>query len=130
MRPEPSARSQLRSSLFATPNTCGVYALRAALKIILGVGVRKIAAHTGELAERLCDGLPSRGYRLRSPRGRGEASAIVAFDHPRADLREIEGALLEAGVQAARRAGMIRAAVHVYNNEDDIDRLLDALPRP
>ena len=113
---------------FATPNTCGVYALRAALRIVLGVGVAEIERHVGALTRRLCDGLAARGYRIRSPRSNGEASAIVAFDHHRHDVREIDRALLDADVQVARRAGMIRVAAHVYNDAGDVDRLLDALP--
>jgi selenocysteine lyase/cysteine desulfurase len=31
------------------------------------------------------------------------------------------------GVAVNQRAGRVRASAHVYNNEDDIDRLVEAL---
>ncbi len=42
----------------------------------------------------------------------------------------IEGAadkLQRAGIRASIRAGAIRVGFHLYNNDNDLDRLLDAL---
>ncbi len=38
-------------------------------------------------------------------------------------------ALAAAGIRAAVRAGAVRVAFHIYNTEEDLDRLLDALSR-
>jgi selenocysteine lyase/cysteine desulfurase len=35
--------------------------------------------------------------------------------------------LQEAGIRAAVRAGAVRVGFHLYNTDDDLDRLLDAL---
>lgn len=51
-----------------------------------------------------------------------EDSAIVSI--PRADVSE---RLERAGIRAAVRAGAVRVGFHLYNTEDDLDRLLDAL---
>ncbi len=58
------------------------------------------------------------------------------FDLPAADsaIVSIPGshsmaALQAAGIRAAVRAGAVRVAFHLYNTEEDLDRLLDALSR-
>ena len=35
--------------------------------------------------------------------------------------------LRRAGIRASVRAGAVRVGFHLYNNESDLDRLLDAL---
>ena len=35
--------------------------------------------------------------------------------------------LRAAGIRASMRAGAVRVGFHLYNTEDDLDRLLDAL---
>jgi selenocysteine lyase/cysteine desulfurase len=49
-------------------------------------------------------------------------SAIVCADLPGANER-----LAEAGIAAAVRAGKLRTSWHVYNDEDDVDRVLDVV---
>ncbi|ORA23947.1 aminotransferase class V-fold PLP-dependent enzyme [Mycobacterium aquaticum] len=51
-------------------------------------------------------------------------SAIVSI--PIADAAE---RLQRAGIRASMRAGAVRVGFHLYNTEDDLDRLLDALGR-
>lgn len=113
---------------FATPNTAGIHALRAALDLLLDVGVDAIARHVKALTDALCAGIDARGYRVRSPRGDTEWSGIVGFDAGGDDLAGVAAALERAGVQTARRGDVIRAAVHLYNDAGDVERLLDALP--
>lgn len=113
---------------FATPNTMGLYALRAGLEVLLDAGVPNIARHVHELTTALCEGLAARGYRVRSPRGADEWSGIVGFDAGGDDLGPVQHALEAAGVQTARRGDVVRAAVHLYNDASDVERLLAALP--
>jgi selenocysteine lyase/cysteine desulfurase len=49
-------------------------------------------------------------------------SAIVSI--PIADAAQ---RLERAGIRASVRAGAVRVGFHLYNTEDDVDRLLDAL---
>ncbi len=113
---------------YGTPNTIGLHALRAALALIRSVGVEEIERHVLRLTDLLAAGLRERGCRVHSPRAAGEKSGIVAFDLPGTDLAAVHARLSERRVQTARRGGCIRAAAHVYNDESDIARLLDALP--
>src|SRR5207244_13551081 len=49
-------------------NTTGIYGLRAAIDLLLEVGIEAVAARALAIAARLADGLESIGWRLGSPR--------------------------------------------------------------
>ena len=42
-------------------------------------------------------------------------------------IADAEEKLRAAGIRAAVRAGAVRVGFHLYNTEDDVRRLLDAL---
>jgi selenocysteine lyase/cysteine desulfurase len=42
---------------------------------------------------------------------------------------ELAGRLRDARVIVARRGNFLRASPHYYNNDEDINRLLESLPR-
>ena len=110
-----------------TPNTAGIFALGAAIDLLLELGIDAIGRRVLELTERLVEGLTRRGARLLSPRGPREASGIVSFrvgDEPPA--RSVER-LREQGVLVVERRGGVRASPHFYNDETDLERLLEAL---
>ena len=50
-----------------------------------------------------------------------EPSAIVSIPTAAAE------GLKDAGIRASIRAGAVRVGFHLYNTEDDLDRLLDVL---
>ena len=52
-------------------------------------------------------------------------SAIVSL--PFADAADAAARLRSAGIMASVRAGAVRVGFHLYNTEDDLQRLLDAL---
>ncbi len=89
---------------------------------VLGAGLAMpwLASLDGDAVQTHCLGLANRlRAEFELPR---QESAIVSLP--------IEGAaerLQRAGIRAAVRAGAIRVGFHLYNNENDLDRLLDAL---
>ncbi len=83
-----------------------------ALELIEQLGVRQINAHNLDLANRFRAGVGLE----RSD------SAIVTADLPGADER-----LARAGIIAAVRGGRLRTSWHVYNDEHDVDRVLDVV---
>ena len=54
-------------------------------------------------------------------------SGIVNFHMPGKEPMMVRKALLESGVVISVRHGNLRAATHAYNNDEDIDRLKNAL---
>jgi selenocysteine lyase/cysteine desulfurase len=86
-----------------------------ALELIEQIGVEAIHAHDVGLANRFRAGL---GLEPGN-------SAIVCAEVPDAAQR-----LERAGIIAALRSGRLRTSWHVYNDEADVDRTLEALVTP
>ena len=95
------------------------------LQYILRLGVDRIRNHARDLTDRLQEELPKRGYKSITPKG--NESPILSFvaPHPKAVLASCR----RANVQVAMRFGnKMRLSPSVYNNHEDIDRFLEALP--
>jgi len=110
-----------------TPNTSGIFALGAAIDLLLELGVPAIAQRVLSLTDRLVDGLRDRGAVLRSPRGDKQRSGIVSFTMPGTDPADTLARLRAAGISAAVRRGGVRVSPHFYNTESEIDRMVRAL---
>lgn len=110
-----------------TPNTPGIFALGAAIDLLLELDVAAIGERVLALTDRLVDGLRNRGAELRSPREPGEASGIVSFAIPGQPLADTVRKLRAERIFVIERRGGVRASPHFYNSEDEIDRLLAAL---
>ena len=109
-------------------NIPGVLALGAAIKLLLDVGIELVWARVLALTDQLCEMLAAKEYAVFSSRRAGEQSAIVSFTHPRHDLNKIVVDLEKQDIIVALRGGRLRASPHFYNTEDDLHRLVDALP--
>jgi len=110
-----------------TPNTAGIFALGAAIDLVLELGVEAIAERVLTLTDRLTRELEARGATLLSPRGPGENSGIVSFRWTDEDPKRTVGRLRQAGVFCAVRRDGVRASPHFYNDDSDLERLLAAL---
>jgi selenocysteine lyase/cysteine desulfurase len=77
------------------------------------------------LTARLVDGLREAGFGLRTADDEARRSAIVmvAHDDPAGAVRRLG----EAGIIVDHRPGHVRVSPHVYNTEDEIDRVVAAL---
>ncbi len=109
---------------YATMAFGAVFQLRSALDYLLEVGVPNIERHTVALAQRLHEGLTAQGYDVWTPaRNR---SAIVTFNHGR-DVNRVRSSLEEAAVRVSLKEGgvQLRMGIALFNNTDDIDRLLE-----
>jgi selenocysteine lyase/cysteine desulfurase len=107
-------------------NTNGVYGLRAAIDLLLETGIDNIHAEVIRLATKLADGLESIGYPIATPRP--IASGIVAA-RPKssADLLRLHHALEEQKIVCAPREGLLRFSPHAWNDDAEVERVLDVL---
>jgi selenocysteine lyase/cysteine desulfurase len=94
--------------------------MNAALDLILSVGTEKIEAHNLSLARQLWQGLSSLGLSLITPKP--IQSAIVTCEiSPEIG---IEQKLADSGCIATEREGLLRFSPHLYNNEEEINKVL------
>lgn len=109
-------------------NTAGIAGLRAAINLLLDIGMDTVQQRVLSLTDRLATGIEGRGYELLSSRRQGEASGIVTFRHTEITSQTIAHNLQSVGAQLTDRAGTVRLSPHVYNTETEIDTVLAALP--
>jgi cysteine desulfurase/selenocysteine lyase len=108
-------------------NTAGVHGLLGALELFETIGVTSVTERVKLLTDYLCDGLRAKDITTLSPRGGDEWSGIVSFTAPGGDGAAFAKPLEEKGIIVTGRAGFVRASPHCYNNEADLDRLLEEL---
>jgi len=108
-------------------NSCGVYGLRAAIDLLLEIGIADISEETARIAALLADRLDAIGWRVATPRP--IRSGIVGVLPPSGDptLLKWHRLLEENGVVCAPREGMLRFSPHFYNVESEVDRIIDVL---
>ena len=111
-----------------TLNTVGCFGLSASIRLLLEVGVERIATHVQGLADRIAEGVQAKGYQVLGQRTPSTGSGIVAFRKPGTDHRELVSKLERASIIAAPRQGWVRASPHFYISPADIDRMLEQLP--
>ncbi|MBM3981874.1 MAG: aminotransferase class V-fold PLP-dependent enzyme [Planctomycetes bacterium] len=107
------------------PNYPAVYAIRAGLEYIKGVGVANIDAHARPLVLQCLEELKKLPVELLTPDEPEHIAGILAFKHPKAD--ELHAKLLKANVHVMSHAGRLRIAIHGYNTAQDVEKLVKEL---
>jgi selenocysteine lyase/cysteine desulfurase len=112
-------------------NMVGAAALGASLDLLRSFGLSKrespIADRILEINRHLAERLRAIGAVLKSSLDPDHASGILAFDLPGRDLAAARKRCLQAGVVLSVRNDWLRVSPHAYINEQDADRLIDAL---
>ena len=108
-------------------NSIGLFGLRAAIDLLLEIGVPQIEKRVMDLTGRLIDGLQSKGYHVSTPTKESERSGIVVFRSDRHTATELYLLLQRANVVSAERGGL-RLSPHYYNATAEIEQILDILP--
>lgn len=110
-------------------NSTGIFGLRAAIDLLLEVGVDDIAAEVKRLVTLLAEGLESIGFRVATPRPIRSGILGVTPPDVESSVIRLHRLLDEQGIICAPREGMLRFAPHFFNDESDCDRTVDALRR-
>ena len=106
-----------------TPSIAPLAGAAAGHEIINAHGVDAIYAHNQALLSRLFEALPANAFLSTTKKGaRGSAALIRVRDYDKA-----AAALADAGVAHDTRKGAVRISVHLYNDESDIDALIEAI---
>ena len=107
-------------------NHVGLAALGAAVNLVLEIGPDAIESRVIDLTERLVAGLETRGIPISGPRG-ASASGIVSFDLVGESSERTVTRLRDGRIYLADVGSGVRASPHFYNEDAEIDALLDAL---
>lgn len=107
------------------PSFAALYALNASLRYLDQFGVAAIAAHADPLVARVHAGLRELGIQTLAPEQAENPSGIVAFTHT--NTQAIHDALLAQNIHVMHQVGRIRIAVHGYNTEEDVKKVIATL---
>ncbi len=119
--PHPSAR-RFDSG---TPPVPSLYAGVAGVSLVEEAGVPAIEAHVRRLVSRLLAGIDELGARVTTPSEPEARGPLVCVRST--DVDALVATLAREGIVVSSRDGNLRVALHLYNVEDDVDSLLDAL---
>lgn len=121
LRNDAAARTEL-----GCPHFAGMFALGAATEMISEIGIRNIEARALSLNRYLTGHLIERGWRVLSPLSEDRfrsAETLVAVENP----VQVVARLATRGVAVTEKPQGIRVATDFFNDESDVDRLLDGL---
>jgi selenocysteine lyase/cysteine desulfurase len=108
-----------------TPPVPSLYPGVAGMELIAEVGVPAIGAHVSALVDRLFTGLDELGATCATPRGDGEHGPLVCVLST--DPSALVAALAEQRIVTSTRDQSLRIALHLYNVDEDVDRVLEGL---
>ena len=120
-RPAPNARRFEAG----TPAVVNCYAAEAGLKIILEVGTDVIEERVRALTRRCMQGLQDIDWASVTPGEDERRGPMVCIPSQRTE--RLFKRLMEQDIVTSFRDNNIRATLHFYNSEEDVDRLLAAL---
>jgi selenocysteine lyase/cysteine desulfurase len=105
-----------------TPPVVNCYAAEAGLKLLLQAGVPAIEQRVRSLTRRCLEGLAEIDWPAVTPNEDSRRGAMVAV--PSRHTEELTRQLLQEDIVTSFRDANIRATVHFYNTEGDIDRFV------
>jgi selenocysteine lyase/cysteine desulfurase len=110
-----------------TPPVPALYAGVAGLSLVQQAGVPAVEAHVRGLVDRLLDGLDAMGATVATPRDPEQRGPLVCVGST--DAAALVTTLGAERIVVSSREDKVRVALHFYNVDEDVDRLLDALAR-
>jgi selenocysteine lyase/cysteine desulfurase len=108
-----------------SPPVPSVYAACAGIELVQREGLQSIETRIGQLSERLMTSLARRGYSaitLSDPSMRGPLVVVRSTD-----AETVAQRLAARRIVVSARGDGVRCSFHAYNNEADVDCLIDAL---
>jgi cysteine desulfurase/selenocysteine lyase len=105
-----------------------LHGMKAAAQVFQNLGIRNIQQHNHALIDRLAKYIRSNPYyRITSSMEPKHRSSIFTFACER--VADLHRELLKNKIILVNREGSIRVSVHLFNDESDIDRLIEVLER-
>ena len=108
-----------------TPPVPNIYGGVAGMAIVEEAGTATIEAHVSGLAGRLIEGLQGLGATVVTPSEPERRGPLVCVRST--DAVRLSHELSAEGIVTSYRDDNLRAALHLYNVDEDVDRLVEAL---
>jgi selenocysteine lyase/cysteine desulfurase len=102
-------------------------AFARSLELFLEIGPRAVSDRILDRAQAVREIARSSGWRVHGSDRPEEVAGIVALERPGLDLDAVAMIFRDRGIALACRRGRLRISPHIYNNDDDLDRLGEAL---
>jgi selenocysteine lyase/cysteine desulfurase len=115
--------SPSRALHYGHTNYPGVFALQATLEYLKGIGWKTIYERVDLLAQRLRTQLRNHAFHVLTPQA--AHGGIVSMSDERAS--SLVASLARDGILVEDANPIVRISAHFYNNEQDVDSLVDAL---
>ncbi|WP_146517009.1 aminotransferase class V-fold PLP-dependent enzyme [Rubripirellula amarantea] len=129
--PEFALRGDASRFESGSANMIGMAALSASLSLFLSVrqahGPDAIEQRVCALANKLSEKLLAAGAVCDRPGEPKSQSGIVNFQIPGTEPAQFREVALQHHVVVSCRGQGVRASIHAYNNEDDLDRLVEVV---
>lgn len=122
---QPGAR---RFDVGEVANFALVPAALAAVQLVSSWGAEAVGEHNRRLSQRVADGAEALGLRVAPAALRAPHLLGLRLD-PTVDAEALAPALADDGVHVSVRGDAIRVSVHAFNDDADVDHLVDALGR-
>ncbi|HZH33448.1 MAG TPA: aminotransferase class V-fold PLP-dependent enzyme, partial [Pyrinomonadaceae bacterium] len=105
------------------------YGLEASLRLLSEIGTQRIFDYLTDLGDFLCENLNRKDYEIFSSRAAGEKSPIVCLKNKSGwTANALYKHLQQQNIIVAPRGDRLRIAPHIYNTQEDIEKLIAALP--
>jgi selenocysteine lyase/cysteine desulfurase len=111
-------------------NFAGLLGLGKSLELFLEIGPGVVSGRILDRAEGVRDRARRAGWDVIGSTRPQDRSGIVVLDREGSDNNAVARGLRDRGVSISCRRGKLRVSPHLYNGDDDLDRLLDGLRQP
>ena len=113
-----------------TANYPGAIGLAESVRLINELGITNIGEHVLSLTDHLIAGLRQQGIGVVTPEDRRRRSGIVTFSLGDVDenvglMNFLQQQKVLVSVRYTSHVGGVRVSCHLFNNHDDLDRLLE-----
>ena len=113
-----------------TTNYPGAIGLAESVRLINELGITNVGEHVLSLTDHLIIGLRQQGIGVVTPEDRRRRSGIVAFSLGDVDenvslMNFLQQHKVLVSVRYTSHVGGVRVSCHLFNNQDDLDRLLE-----
>jgi len=115
-------------------NLIGISGMKAAIDLLLEIGIGHIAERILAIRARLIDGVRRFGFDVLGPTGESNASGIITVSRPGTDMPALFDRLASEQIVCSSRQDRqgrryIRFSPHFYNTQAEVDRVLGVLAK-